>query len=123
MSRRNLSEPMYGQIELKCPHKHELGAILVQPRRRPPTGPQTLHRLSAVMKAPKITRRPDGELEMPEPDNLGDLPMMQWGAPVSDKCGVCGHSYQAPWEMVEPAIAQLADSPLVKLTLYDRPLC
>jgi hypothetical protein len=33
MSRHSLSEPYEGQIKLKCPHGHELGAIMVKPRR------------------------------------------------------------------------------------------
>ncbi|MDT5050516.1 MAG: hypothetical protein QOJ56_2992 [Mycobacterium sp.] len=45
MSRRNnLSEPFYGQIKLKCPYKHELGAILVQPRRPVPPADISPHR-------------------------------------------------------------------------------
>jgi hypothetical protein len=69
-----LSEPMDGQIKLKCPRKHELGAILVRPRR--PAGQiQTFHRLAAVLKEPKVTvvkRQSDGELELqlPPPETV-----------------------------------------------------
>jgi hypothetical protein len=48
---------------------------------------------------------------------------MEWGLPVSADCDDCGRSYQTFWEMVEPAIAQLASKPVVTLTLYDQPLC
>jgi hypothetical protein len=73
MSRRNnLSEPAYGQIKLKCPYKHDLGAILVNPGRldplQRPTRRQTFHRIAAALPAPELTEHPDGKIEMqPEP--------------------------------------------------------
>lgn len=123
MSRRNnVSEPFYGQITLKCPYKHELGAILVQPR-RPTRRPQTFYRLDTVLSAPHIAKGPDGELELPGPEDVPLKGTLEQGLPVSAECERCGQAWQTPWEMVEPAIAQLADTPVVTLTLYDKPLC
>jgi hypothetical protein len=73
MSRRNnVTEPAYGQIKLKCPRGHEVGAILVQPR-RPIGGRKALYRLGAVLKAPEIE-----ELESPE-ENFVHEGRMEWG--------------------------------------------
>jgi len=89
MSRRNnLSTPMDGQIKLKCPYKHELGAILVVPRNS--IGRQTFHRLGSVMSAPQITELPDGELQLPPPEPLDVRGTAEPGLPVSAECGWCG---------------------------------
>jgi hypothetical protein len=114
MSRRNnVTDPVYGQIKLKCPRGHEAGVILVQPR-RPIRGRQALYRLGAVLKAPKI--------ESPE-ENIVHEGRMEWGRTVGADCEICGRPYWTFWETVEPEIAKLADTPVVTLTLDDDPLC
>lgn len=52
MSRHSLSESYYGQIKLKCPHGHELGAIMVQPRRPAAGQKQTLAAALLIPAAP-----------------------------------------------------------------------
>ena len=122
MSRRsNVSDSFYGQIKMKCPYKHELGAILVQPRR--PVRPQTFKRLSAVLSAPDFPKGPDGELQVPEPEVFETEGPIERGMPVSAECDRCGQTWQLPWEMVEPAIAQLNDTPVVTITPASKPLC
>jgi hypothetical protein len=122
MSRRNnLSEPIDGQIKLKCPYKHELAAILVRPRHS--VGRQTFHRLGAVMSAPKITKLPNDELELPPPEPVDVVGIVEPGLPVVAECQRCSQTWQTPWVMIEPAIAQLADTPVVTITLADKPLC
>jgi hypothetical protein len=125
MSRQhNLTEPHYGQIKLKCPYKHKVGVILVQPRR--PVGRQSFHRLGDVLKEPEMIpvdpSEKDGELKLAEPEPPVDIEgVVERGRPVSAECQRCGQTWQTPWEMVEPAIAQLVNTPVVTLTLYDRP--
>lgn len=121
MSRHSLSEPMDGQIKLECPYKHELGAILVRPRHS--VGRQTLHRLGAVMRAPKITKLPNDELVLPPPLDVDVIGTVEPGVPVEAECSRCGQTWQTPWAMIEPAIAQLEDTPVVTVTLADKPLC
>jgi hypothetical protein len=121
MSRRSLSEPAYGQIKLKCPRGHQVGIIFVQPR-RPIGDRQAFYRLGAALKAPEIEERPDGKLESPAEDFVHEG-RMERGQSVEANCGTCGRPYWSFWEKVEPAIARLADTPVVTFTLDDDPLC
>lgn len=121
-----MSDPSYGQIKLKCPYKHKLGVIFVNPRR--PDRPQTFDRIADVIKEPEMVPvnpgEKDGELKPAEPelrfDTLGGV---EQGRPVSAECERCGQTWQTPWEMVEPAIAHLVNTPVVTITLADKPLC
>jgi hypothetical protein len=122
MSRHSLSEPFFGHTKLKCPHWHELGAIMIQPRRSVAGQRPSLFRVKSVMKAPEITERPGGKLESPEEDFVHEG-RMEWGRSVGADCEICGRPYWTFWETVEPAIARLADTPVVTLTLDDDPLC
>jgi hypothetical protein len=111
MSRRhNATTPLYGQIKLKCPYKHELGAILVQPRR--PAGQQMFYRIAKAISAPDTPENCEMTFDPIEP-----------GMPVIDRCQRCGKTWQAPWDVVEPEIAKLVNTPVVTLTLRGRPLC
>lgn len=93
-----------------------------------PSRPQTFHRIAAVIKEPEMIpvdpSRPDGELKLAEPEPPVDVEgVVERGMPVSAECQRCGQTWQTPWEMVESAITQLANTPVVTLALYDRPLC
>ena len=127
MSRRhNETEPSYGQIKLKCPYKHKLAVILVQPR-RPGDRRQTFYLIGDLVKEPKMIpvdpSVKDGELKAAEPELSVEYEAVDYGKPVSVACKWCGETWQALWDMVEPAIKQLVNTPVVTLTLYDRPLC
>jgi hypothetical protein len=124
MSRHSLSEPMDGQIKLKCPRGHPVGVILVVGPRRPLGGPKDLYRLGAVLKAPKVEIQPDGEIKIESPvENFDYESRMEWGRTVEADCKTCGRPYWTFWETVEPEIAKLTDTPIVTLTLDDDPLC
>lgn len=127
MSRQhNLTEPSYGQIKLKCPYKHKLGVILVQPR-RPGGRRQTFYLIGDLLKEPKMIpvdpSDKDGELRAAEPELSVEYEGVKQGNPVSVECKWCGQTWQCLWDMAELAIAQLVNTPVVTLTLYDRPLC
>jgi hypothetical protein len=111
MSRRhNVTDPAYGQIKLKCPRGHDVGVILVQPR-RPADGRKDFYRLGAVLK------------EAADTENVVHEGRMERGKTVEAHCGLCGRPYWTFWERVEPEIAKLADTPVVTLPLDDDPLC
>ncbi|HEX4391255.1 MAG TPA: hypothetical protein VH084_06895 [Mycobacterium sp.] len=121
-----MSEPVYGQIKLKCPYKHELDVIFVNPRH--PVRKQTFDRVADVIKEPEMVPvnpgDKNGELKPVEAELRFDtLGVVEQGQPVSAECQRCGQTWQTPWEMVEPEIAKLVNTPVVTLTLYDRPLC
>jgi hypothetical protein len=59
--RRNLSEPCYGQIQLKCPRGHNASVIVVQPR-RPAEGRKSYFLFEDALKAPTIE-----EINSPDP--------------------------------------------------------
>lgn len=118
MSRRNNpTEPLYGQIKLKCPRRHDVGAILVV-RRHPIDRQTALYRLAAALKAPEIEERPGGRLESPS-ENFVHEGRMEWGKTVEANCKICRRPYWTFFETVETAIAKLADTPVVTLTLDD----
>jgi hypothetical protein len=121
MSRHSLSDPIEGQIKLKCPYKHELGGILVRPRHS--VGRQTLHRLGAMMSAPKITELANDQLQLPPPQPVDVVGIVEPGLPVVADCQRCGQTWQTPWATIEPAITQLEDTPVVTVTLADKQLC
>lgn len=117
------SEPLYGLIKLKCPRKHELGAIMVQPRKPMPGQTQRLRRLDGVIKPPKITRGSDGEFELPEPETLSGGGSVPPGLPIRATCRECReqrwpkYCYEECWELIEPEIRRLAETPVVTITL------
>jgi len=82
----------YGQLKLKCPYGHELGAILA-------TRDRLLYRLDHVLK--------DGEPSAFDP--------MVPGRPVRATCDICRQQqrsphYEAPWPIVEKHLQEeLAD--------------
>ena len=99
MSRRhNLSYPYYGQIKLKCPRGHPVGAIHVQPRRPAPGQIQSFRKLSAVLRAPEIEELPGGKLESVETSDYEGR--MERGKTVEANCEICGRPYWTFWERV-----------------------
>lgn len=75
------------------------------------------------MSAPKITQLPNDELQLPSDEPVDVVGIVEPGLAVVAECDRRGQTWQLPWEMIEPATAQLADTPVVTITLADKPLC
>ena len=118
MSRSKPGDTTYGQIRLKCPHQHELGAIMVDPRRPIHGRKQIFRRLDDAMKAPKILQRLDDE-ELEPPPKTVKWVSLEPGLPLRAICGKCRNEHKPKYcyeeysELIEPEIKKLADTPVV----------
>lgn len=110
MSRRRreseIVEPIDGQIRLKCPHGHRVGAVLLSPRR--PVGPQALYLLDAELRRGT--------------DSVSSQ-RLQPGLPLRVICHNCRlqqtgrYWYEAPWQQLDRLLQELSGTWNLSLTL------
>lgn len=103
-SRRDKSDPLYGQIRLRCPRGHDMGAITAQPRQSP----------KHFFQTERLMRTND--------DGVSGAAILR-GDPIAVTCTICARDFEEKWDMIEPILAQLRDSPVVTFTVHAAPLC